>query len=95
MHPSLLIFVTPGHNWPFNEDIYYIYSGFTIRQDHPLSIFHTGHYLMTKAIININYVTRDIINLLATKNLWAPLLPFAAISVFIMMMKVMIIRCFG
>lgn len=91
---ALLIFVTPGHNCLFSEDIYYIYSVLICMWDHPLSVFHVGRYLMTEDDINIKYVTHDIINLLPTKILWAPLLLFTAISVLIMMMKVMIIWCF-
>lgn len=49
---------------------------------------------MSKDDVKITYVTHNIINLLSTKSLWAPLLLFAAISVSIMVMKVMIIRCF-
>lgn len=73
---------------------YSIYSVLICKRDGPRSLFHVGHYLMSKDDININDVTRDIINLLPTKSLWAPLLLFAAISVSIMVMKVMIIRCF-
>lgn len=55
---------------------YYIYSVFICKRDHPLSVFHVGHYLMTKDDINIYYVTHDIINLLSSKILWKPLLLF-------------------
>lgn len=91
---ALLIFVTRGHNCLLNKDIYDIYSVLICRWNHPLSVFHVGHYLMIKVNININYVTHDIINLLPTKVWWVPLLMLDTIRVLIMMMKGMIIRCF-
>lgn len=89
---ELLIFVTPGHNCLWNEDILFYLFSFDLSAGP--SVFHVGHHLMSKDDVNISYVTHDIINLLPTKSLLSPLLLFAAISVSIRVMKVMIIRCF-